>query len=97
MYPTLVRLYWCHNHSLDDPKYLGFKEMSIEVQTKFLEMFKTGHTPGSAIREYLNDPALDLLGDPEQTVSDNSIVPSYKSLRRSVLSHHFPFTSHTFS
>ena len=58
------------------------REMSIEVQQKFLELFKKGHNPSSALKEYLSDPALDLLGDPEKTVADHSIVPGYRSLRK---------------
>ena len=43
--------------------------MSTEVQAKFLELFAKGHNPESALKEYLNDPRLDLLGDPEKTIT----------------------------
>ena len=29
----------------------------------------------TALREYLNDPALDEMGDCEKTAADNSVVP----------------------
>ena len=59
---------------------LGLREISEEVQLKFLELFKKGHRPPSALREYLNDPRMDELGEPEVTVKDHSVVPDLGSL-----------------
>ena len=80
-WPTKVHLTWAHNHPLKSTKY---QSLQPEVKAKFLRLFAQGHNPISALRQYLNDPELDKMGDREEIFRDKSIIPNTRLIQRSV-------------
>ena len=78
-WPTKVHLIWTHNHPLKSTKNQSLRP---EAMAKFLRLFAQGHNPASALRQYLNDPDLDKMGDIEDILRDRSIVPDYQLVAR---------------
>lgn len=41
-FPTIVRIFWCHNHQLKSAEALSYRKMTKEVEDLFWGFFSLG-------------------------------------------------------
>ncbi|RGB31967.1 hypothetical protein C1646_763435 [Rhizophagus diaphanus] len=74
-----VNLRFTHNHIVNSAESLSFRRVNGEIREKFLELFKDGHSPASAMYDY--EDALYLSATDEQELlvllADQMTNPDY--------------------
>ncbi|CAB5394994.1 unnamed protein product [Rhizophagus irregularis] len=78
-HPLEVNLRFTHNHVVNSAESLSFRRVNGEIRGKFLELFKDGHSPASAMYDY--EDALYLSATDEQELlvllADRATDPDY--------------------
>ena len=78
-HPLEVNIRFTHNHVVISAESLSFRRVNSEVREKFLELFKDGHSPASAIYSYEDQLYLSTADEQELLVllADRSTNPDY--------------------
>ena len=69
-------LEYLHNHSINSADALRYRPVSDECKNRFFELFRSEHTPSSALAQYkkeLEDGNEDMV----RTMADRSVVSDY--------------------
>ena len=78
-HPLEVNIRYTHNHVINSAESLSFRRVNEEVREEFLNLFKDGHSPSSALYVYQDE--LHLRANDEQELiellADRSINPDY--------------------
>ena len=51
-HPLEVELKFTHNHAINSAESLSFRPVKKEVRKEFINLFKDGHSPSSALHTY---------------------------------------------
>jgi hypothetical protein len=93
-HPLEINVRSTHNHVIDSAESLGFRRVKEEVREKFLELFKDGHSPASAIYSYEDElhlsaeddqKLLELLADRGNNPDYNYVVNLFRQYRENTL------------
>ena len=77
---STIDIEWNHNHSVQSPHSLGFKDIPTLVKNDIKQMFESGLLPGAAHREFLCQLRSECKDEPEyhQQLADCSNAPRRK-------------------
>ncbi|XP_041468587.1 uncharacterized protein LOC121418660 isoform X2 [Lytechinus variegatus] len=73
-HPAIIKIVWNHNHAINIPSALRFRDVNQQTCEKLEDLFRKGHSPSSA----LNVLEMDLQTDPESYIlksGDRSLCP----------------------
>jgi hypothetical protein len=78
-YPMYVHIEYIHNHIPNSAESLGFRPVSKITQDKYIELFKIGHSPASAIHTYEDSLHLAAVNEKELVtlLADRATNPNY--------------------
>lgn len=74
-YPTIIKVFNEHNHTLHTADILKFKDVSLETKNKFLKLFESGHSPYSALEFHRMDLQNNYGDEYYLKAADRSICP----------------------
>ena len=77
-----VNIKFTHNHVINSAESLSFRQVSNKVREQFVELFKDGHSPASALFAYEDELHLNATNDQEllEILSDRAINPVYDTI-----------------
>ncbi|KAK3916852.1 Uracil phosphoribosyltransferase, partial [Frankliniella fusca] len=75
-HPLEVQIDHCHNHPLNAADSLRHRRPTPQVKEKFLEMFKNGHSPASALRTFQYDLQVEQGDDFWKVLADGALCPN---------------------
>ena len=78
-HPLEVNIRYIHNHVIESAESLSFRRVKEEVRERYLELFKDGHSPASAMYSYEDELHLSTKNDQEllELLADRGINPDY--------------------
>ncbi|CAG8763923.1 5969_t:CDS:1, partial [Acaulospora morrowiae] len=78
-HPLEINIKFIHNHIIDSAESLSFRHVKEEVRNKFLELFKDGHSPISALYSHEDNLYLLATNDQEllELLADRANNPDY--------------------
>ena len=72
----MVNLNYEHNHSVTSLQVLSFRDLSLEVKDKIVQLFKLGYPPSKAYHEYIRELNSKYPGSTfQQIAADRYILP----------------------
>lgn len=74
-WPTTIVFSWAHNHAVDDPQFLQFRDVSPSVKEKFIKLFQDGHSASSALKLHKEDLAKEHGENYDKIVADRHFCP----------------------
>ena len=79
-HPLEVNIRFTHNHVVISAESLSFRRVNEEVREKFIELFKDGHSPASAMYAYEDQLYLNMADEQELLVllADRVTNPDYE-------------------
>ena len=74
-----INIKFTHNHVINSAEALSFRRVKKEVREKYLELFKNGHSPASALHAYEDELHLNATNEQElvELLADRSSNPDY--------------------
>ncbi|CAG8813341.1 32376_t:CDS:2, partial [Gigaspora margarita] len=78
-HPLEVNLVFTHNHVINSAASLSFRRVKKEVSEKFINLFRDGHSPASALHVNEDDLHLNATSEQEllETLADRACNPGY--------------------
>lgn len=78
-HPLEINLKFTHNHVVNSAESLSFRHVDGAVREKYLELFKDGHSPASAMYVYEDELHLGATNDQEllELLADRAKNPDY--------------------
>ncbi len=78
-HPFEINIKFTHNHVINSAEALSFQRVSEGVREKYLELFKNGHSPASALFAYEDELHLNTINEQElvELLADRSSNPDY--------------------
>src|SRR5207245_6638450 len=78
-HPLEINIKFTHNHVVNSAVALSFRRVKEEVREKYLELFKNGHSPASALYAYEDELHLSTTNEQElvEFLADRSSNPDY--------------------
>ncbi|GES83311.1 hypothetical protein GLOIN_2v1883854 [Rhizophagus clarus] len=81
-HPLEINIKFTHNHVINSAESLSFRRIKDEVKEKFIELFKDGHSPSSALIAHEDELHINATNDQEllEILSDRANNPDYNSV-----------------
>jgi len=78
-HPLEINIKFTHNHVIHSAEALSFRRVKEGVREKYLELFKDGHSPASALHAYEDDLHINATNEQElvELLADRSSNPDY--------------------
>ena len=78
-HPLEVELKFTHNHVIYSAESLSFRPVKKEVREEFINLFKDGHSPSSALYTYEDELHLSASNEKEllEILADRAVNPGY--------------------
>ena len=78
-HPLEVKLNFTHNHIINSAESLGFRHVHEETRQKYMQIFRDGHSPASALYTYEDELHILTLSDEElvEILADRAMNPGY--------------------
>lgn len=78
-HPLEINIKFTHNHIINSAEALSFQRVKEEVREKYLELFRNGHSPASALFAYEDELHLSAINEQElvELLADRSSNPDY--------------------
>ncbi|XP_033122145.1 uncharacterized protein LOC117121155 [Anneissia japonica] len=77
-FPTFVKLGFKHNHPIKCAEVLRHRDVSMETETKFKQLFANGHNPASAWAAYKSALRIQYAENYEEIANDRAILPEMR-------------------
>ncbi|XP_054278152.1 uncharacterized protein LOC128996731 [Macrosteles quadrilineatus] len=81
-FPTCVTITHKHNHAINEAEALKFKDPREDIKDKFLDLFKSHHTPSRALYLHKQDLQEEYEDDYFKVAEDRSICPDLQWVYR---------------
>ncbi|XP_012938727.1 uncharacterized protein LOC101862154 [Aplysia californica] len=76
--PTKIIVHWNHNHPVEAASRPTYRDVQPEVKERLMELFRSGHTPGTAVNMYKTLKRVELGEEKYQAAfEDGAYFPSY--------------------
>lgn len=85
-HPLEINIKFTHNHVVNSAESLSFRRVDNAVRDKYLELFKDGHSPSSAMHVYEDELHLSTTDDHEllELLADRARNPDYDYIFRNI-------------
>ncbi|GBN56832.1 hypothetical protein AVEN_251543-1 [Araneus ventricosus] len=76
-HPCVVNIKNGHNHVVNSAATLKYRDLCPDIRQKFVDLFRCGHNPASALKCHKTDLMIEKGGDYYKAAADGMLMPNY--------------------